>query len=162
MLAAARGTSPSSGTSSWQLMAPTIDCYEPEERLHRADTAAAATGSFLITHEDVWMLARPDGVCEAMPSPQPAAIHGPPTTSPVPMLFINGAADPKDPPANVAEARRVYPNSLAVTVPDQAHDYHVDPSCRVGVFAAFIDKAGTAELPTQCLLEQPAPAFDLG
>jgi hypothetical protein len=47
------------------------------------------------------------------------------------MLFINGAADPKDPPANVAGAARAYPNSLALTVPNQAHDYHVAPTCRV-------------------------------
>jgi hypothetical protein len=77
------------------------------------------------------------------------------------MLFINGAADPKDPPANVAGAARVYPNSVAITVPDQAHDYNVDPSCRAELFAAFIDRADTTGLPFECLRFQAVPPFDV-
>lgn len=91
-----------------------------------------------------------------MPAPLSAAIDGLPTVSAVPMLFINGAADPKDPPANVAGAARVYPHSLAITVPD----YNVDPSCRADLFAAFIDQADTTGLPSECLQFQ-VPPFDV-
>jgi pimeloyl-ACP methyl ester carboxylesterase len=152
----ADGTAP-----TWQLMSMTINCHEPEERLRRAETEVAAAGSFL-SYDDMRMMINPNGVCEALPAPPPAAIHAPLGTSPVPMLLINGAADPKDPPANVAGASRVYPNSLALTVPNQAHDYHEYPACRAALFAAFIDSAATTGLPTQCLLQRPAPAFDLG
>jgi pimeloyl-ACP methyl ester carboxylesterase len=122
---------------------------------------AAAAGSFL-SYADMRAMLNPDDICAALPAPQPAAIHGPLTTSTVPMLLINGAADPKDPPANVADASRAYPNSLAITVPNQAHDYHEYPSCRAGLFAAFIERAATTGLPSQCLQQRPAPPFDLG
>ena len=39
----------------------------------------------------------------------------------VPVVFVNGAADPVDPPANVAAAPRTMPNALLVTVPGGSH-----------------------------------------
>lgn len=161
VLAAAPRPTPNSAAPTWQLMPLTINCYEPEERLRRAETEAAAAGSFL-KYADMRAAINPGDVCAAMPAPQPAAIHGPLTASAVPMLIINGAADPKDPPANVAGAGRAYPHSLVLTVPNQAHDYNVDPSCRAGLFAAFIERGAATDLPSQCLREQPAPPFDLG
>jgi pimeloyl-ACP methyl ester carboxylesterase len=162
LAAAAPASSSSSDTpGGWQLMALTISCHEPEERLRRAQTEAAAAGSFL-TAEDMQELVNPSDVCAVMPAPSPGMIHDPARTSHVPMLFINGAADPKDPPVNVADAPRVYPHSRTLTVPDQAHDYNVDPTCRAGLFAAFIASASTSDLPSQCLRAQRAPPFDLG
>jgi pimeloyl-ACP methyl ester carboxylesterase len=40
----------------------------------------------------------------------------------VPVVFVNGSADPADPPANVAAAPRTMPNALLVTVPGGSHD----------------------------------------
>jgi pimeloyl-ACP methyl ester carboxylesterase len=40
----------------------------------------------------------------------------------VPVVFVNGTADPADPPANVAAAPRTMPNALLVTVPGGSHD----------------------------------------
>jgi len=161
VLAAAQAPSATSGPAGWQLMALTIDCYEPEERLRRAQTEAAARGSFL-TAGDMQTLVNSDDVCGVMPAPSPGTIHRPPTTESVPMLFVNGNADPKDPPTNVAGASRVYPDSLTLTVPNQAHDYNLDPTCRAALFGAFIRTASTRNLPSQCLQEQSAPPFDLG
>jgi hypothetical protein len=141
-------------------MGLTINCHEPEERLRPAETEAAAAGSF-ISYDDMRGMVNPGDVCAAVPTPEPAALHGPPTTSPVPVLLINGAADPKDPPANIAGAGRIYPRSLALTVPNQAHDYNVDPTCRAGLFAAFIERADTTGLPVECLEDQQVPPFDL-
>jgi pimeloyl-ACP methyl ester carboxylesterase len=151
----------SDAAPTWQLMNLTINCHEPEERLRQAETEAAAAGSFL-SYADMQSMVNPGGVCAAVPAPPPGAIHGPLSPSPVPMLLINGAADPKDPPVNVADASLAYPNSLALTVPTQAHDYHEDPSCRDGLFAAFIERAATTGLPAQCLMQRPAPPFDIG
>ena len=39
----------------------------------------------------------------------------------VPVVFVNGTADPADPPANVAAAPRTMPNALLVTVPGGSH-----------------------------------------
>ena len=41
--------------------------------------------------------------------------------SSAPVLFLNGAADPNDPPANVAAAPQTMPNALLVSVPGGAH-----------------------------------------
>jgi pimeloyl-ACP methyl ester carboxylesterase len=159
--AAAPETTTPAAAPTWQLMPMTINCYEPEERLRQAETEAAAAGSFL-TYADMHAMVNPDGICTAMPAPPSSALHGPPTRSGVPMLFINGAADPKDPPVNVSGAARVYSHSLTLTVPNQAHDYNVDPSCRAVLFAAFIGTADTTGLPSGCLQYQSAPPFDLG
>lgn len=161
VLAAGPASAASSAAPTWQLMPLAINCHEPEERLRRPETEAAAAGSFL-TYADMLAMVNPDDVCAAMPAPPRGAIHGPLTTSTVPVLLINGAADPKDPPANVAGARRAYPNGLALTVPNQAHDYSVDVGCRAVLFAAFIDRADSTGLPSECLQYQPAPSFDLG
>ena len=40
----------------------------------------------------------------------------------VPVVFVNGTADPVDPPANVAAAARTMPSALLVTVPGGSHD----------------------------------------
>ena len=41
--------------------------------------------------------------------------------SPVPVVFLNGTADPADPPANVAAAAATMPNALLVPVPGTGH-----------------------------------------
>ena len=40
----------------------------------------------------------------------------------VPAVFVNGTADPVDPPANVAATQRTMPNALLVTVPGGSHE----------------------------------------
>ena len=40
----------------------------------------------------------------------------------VPAVFVNGTADPVDPPANVAAAPQTMPNALLVTVPGGSHE----------------------------------------
>ena len=57
--------------------------------------------------------------------------------STVPIVFVNGTADPTDPPANVAAAPRTMPNALLVTVPGGSHE--VGPTgCIPALSAAFI------------------------
>jgi pimeloyl-ACP methyl ester carboxylesterase len=82
--------------------------------------------------------------------------------SDVPVLALNGQADPQDPPANMADAVAVWPNSLALTVPGQGHD--IDPSsagCVIPLVRSFIDRGTVADLDTSCLAQLPSPAFDL-
>ena len=40
----------------------------------------------------------------------------------VPVVFVNGTADPADPPANVAAAPATMPNALLVSIPGGSHD----------------------------------------
>jgi hypothetical protein len=55
----------------------------------------------------------------------------------VPIVFVNGTADPTDPPANVAAAPATMPNALLVSVPGGSHE--VGPTgCIPARSAAFI------------------------
>ena len=55
----------------------------------------------------------------------------------VPIVFVNGTADPTDPPANVAAAPATMPNALLVSVPGGSHE--VGPTgCIPAQSAAFI------------------------
>ena len=98
---------------TWQLMGLTINCHEPEERLRPAETEAAAAGSF-ISYVDMRAMVNPGDICAAMPTRNQRRRQARADPSPVPVLLINGAADPKDPPANVAGAGRIDPRSLAL------------------------------------------------
>jgi pimeloyl-ACP methyl ester carboxylesterase len=80
----------------------------------------------------------------------------------VPVVFVNGTADPADPPANVAAAPRTMPNALLVTVPGGSHQ--VAPTgCIPAQSTAFIlagKPANRASWAT-CTraLQHPYPAF---
>lgn len=69
--------------------------------------------------------------------------------SDVPVVFLNGTADPVDPPANVAGATATMPNALLVAVPGIAHftlNWNPDPGCLLGASNAFL-QAGRPASP---------------
>jgi pimeloyl-ACP methyl ester carboxylesterase len=55
----------------------------------------------------------------------------------VPVVFVNGTADPVDPPANVAAAPRTMPNALLVTIPGGSHQVAAS-NCLAAQATAFI------------------------
>ena len=57
--------------------------------------------------------------------------------STVPVVFVNGTADPADPPTNVAAAPRTMPNALLVAVPGGSHDV-ASTGCIPAQSSAFI------------------------
>lgn len=103
----------------------------------------------------------PEDVCAAVPAPPPAALYAVPTPVDVPVLLLNGEADPQDPPGNVAGADRLYPDSLALTNPNEGHHYP-STACEAGIIGAFVHAGAVAGLRTDCLAGTPAPPFDLG
>jgi pimeloyl-ACP methyl ester carboxylesterase len=145
---------------SWVVMNLTILCDEPWATLRPAQTRAAGTRSYL-SYEDVRALSAPESVCAAMPRPEPAALYDAPTVQSTLMLFINGAADPQDPPENVASAPRLYPQSIALTAQSESHNF-LDGACLSTVVGAFVETASTKGLPVACLAPAGGPAFDLG
>jgi pimeloyl-ACP methyl ester carboxylesterase len=62
--------------------------------------------------------------------------------SAVPVLLLNGGADPAEPPGNVANARRELPNGLTAILPGQGHG-QLGLGCVDTLIARFI-AAGTA------------------
>jgi pimeloyl-ACP methyl ester carboxylesterase len=141
----------------WKIMNLTILCHEEWARSSRAETVAASGGSYL-TYEDVRALAVPEEICAAMPQPKAEALYGPLRNSSVPILFFNGAADPQDPPENVAGAKTRYPNSLLLVAPGQAHGFTGIP-CRAAIVADFLERGSTEGLEASCLQDVPLPDF---
>ena len=73
-----------------------------------------------------------------------------PVRSDVPVLLLNGAEDPQDPPSNVADAGAELPNSLAIAVPALGHTVgHL--GCLPSIVAAFFEAGSVAGLDTSCI-----------
>ena len=69
--------------------------------------------------------------------------------STVPVVFLNGTADPGDPPANLAGATATMPNALLVSVPGIGHatlEWNPHPGCLLAATTAFI-RAGQPASP---------------
>jgi pimeloyl-ACP methyl ester carboxylesterase len=141
----------------WSMMNLAILCHEEWARLRRSETTAGSAGSYL-TYDAVRKLVAPEDVCAAMPRPKESALYGPLRNSTVPILFINGGADPQDPPGNVARAKERYPNSLSVTAPGQSHGF-TGLRCHASILADLFAQGTTDGLNTECLAEVELPAF---
>jgi len=85
--------------------------------------------------------------------------------STVPIVFLNGTADPGDPPASVAAATATMPNALLVAVPGIGHwtlNWNPHPGCLLAATTAFI-QAGQPASPapwhacTRALAGEPTP-----
>jgi pimeloyl-ACP methyl ester carboxylesterase len=85
--------------------------------------------------------------------------------STVPVVFLNGTADPGDPPASVAGATATMPNALLVSVPGIGHwtlGWNPHPGCLLAATTAFI-QAGQPASPapwdvcTRALAGEPIP-----
>ena len=87
-------------------------------------------------------------VCTLIPRSGPAAQYGTPKPSPAPVLALNGLADPQDPPANMDGAHQLWPNSLELAVPGQAHDINwaTWQSCTGPLIGAFIARGTVSNL----------------
>jgi hypothetical protein len=151
--------SPDPPTAHWRIINLTILCYEDWAKTRPAETAALAlrSGSYL-GYTDVRAITVPEDICAVMPRPQAAALYGAVTGSAVPVLLVNGEADPQDPPESVAGAKQRYPNSLTLVAPGQAHGYTGIP-CRASIMADFIARGSVAGLQTECLKQVELPAF---
>lgn len=78
-----------------------------------------------------------------------------------PVLFLNGTADPADPPENVASARATMPNSLSVAIEGAGHGI-ISLGCIPAMAAAFYSLGSTRDLPLACAKSLTLPTFDLG
>jgi pimeloyl-ACP methyl ester carboxylesterase len=85
--------------------------------------------------------------------------------STVPVVFLNGTADPGDPPPSVAGATATMPNALLVPVPGIGHwtlNWNPHPGCLLAATTAFI-QAGQPASPgawnacTRALAGEPMP-----
>ncbi len=143
------------GSTERMVMFWSIVCSEGWARFDPARTAELGAGSYLLGSE----LERARGiaaVCRAMPEPALGPGDAAPLRSNVPVLFLNGAADPQDPPSNVADAPVQLPNSLVVAIPGLGHTVgHLE--CCPDVIGAFFEAGSVDGLDTS-QIERLAPA----
>lgn len=99
--------------------------------------------------------------CAVFPSAAEAAEYGGSKTSDVPVLIMNGDADPQDPPANMAGAAAVWPNSLALVASGQSHNIS-DWSCQARIVSDFIERGTTEGLISNCLAHLSIQPFPTG
>jgi pimeloyl-ACP methyl ester carboxylesterase len=99
-------------------------------------------------------------VCQQLPDLSGAPTYGPASRSAVPVLFLNGEADPQDPPENVANAKDIWPNSLSVSFPAQGHNMS-DGRCFPSLVASFIQQGSAQGLDTSCVEQLSLPPFDV-
>ncbi|MFN8598180.1 MAG: alpha/beta hydrolase [Anaerolineae bacterium] len=98
--------------------------------------------------------------CALAPKPDSAALYGPTQQTTVPVLVLNAAEDPQNPPDNVAKTAEVYPNSKVLFEPYRGH-YTVDWTCLAKVYKEFIDLGNVQDLKAECLSQVKPYAFDV-
>ena len=87
--------------------------------------------------------------------------YGPPRVTDTPVLMINGTADPQEPPANMAGAQRIWPNSLQIIEPGQSHSIDINAwnQCDGTLVRTFVETASVKGLNTGCLAQVTLPQF---
>jgi pimeloyl-ACP methyl ester carboxylesterase len=133
-----------------------IVCSEGWARFDPARTASVGAGSYFLASQldtaRAWALA-----CDAMPGASLSQGDAAAVRSMVPVLLLNGAEDPQDPPSNVAGAAREFPNSLELAVAGLGHTIGTR-GCLPAVVGAFIAAGSVVGLDTSCVASMtPAP-----
>jgi pimeloyl-ACP methyl ester carboxylesterase len=139
-----------------QVMPVMVACTEPWARVNPAAEARDSRGSYLAEayqHTDLAIRV----ACRYLPR----ADVGPETvSSAVPVLFVQGGSDPQDPPENVADASRHFPNSTTVTVPWAGHGWVWD-SCLIDLVNDTVVRGAVNADRTACVARATPPDFDL-
>jgi pimeloyl-ACP methyl ester carboxylesterase len=135
-----------------------VRCAEPWARLRPGQVSG--TGSYYYPYWEGqarwWQY-----VCTLIPASGAAARYGPQAPSAVPVLMINGTADPQDPPSNMPGTGSLWPNSRLLIAPGQAHgiDSGSWQHCEAGIVRAFVEQANAGRVNASCLSEAALPAF---
>ena len=141
-IAQAYPDTPGTGSGDDQLLGYLIRCNEAWARYDPGELVGTDSFEYEKDRNDAeWW----QSVCTSIPEAGGTAAT--PPRSDVPVLALNGEEDPQDPPANMADAASVWPNSLALTVPGQGHD--IDPTsaqCVIPLIQSFID-SGRGDRP---------------
>jgi pimeloyl-ACP methyl ester carboxylesterase len=146
-------------SSAGMVMSWSIKCNEAWARYLPEEVEKQGQGTYFLGNE--LRNAKMSAIaCKVAPKGVVLPNDGVRAQSNVPVLILNGEADPQDPPANVANAQVELPNSLSVVVPGHGHGV-IQYGCMPKIAGAFVD-AGTAKgLDTTCVNDVPLPRFDL-
>ncbi len=136
----------------WEIL-----CSEPWARFDVAAMKGDSGGSYLARaathHAGIF-----HRVCAGVPEGAVPEGSGEVPHSDVPVLFLAGADDPLDPPANVARRLEALPNSRLVVVPGVGHGV-VEYGCLPLVAARFVEQGDARGLDAGCLRSFRPPPF---
>jgi pimeloyl-ACP methyl ester carboxylesterase len=92
---------------------------------------------------------------------EPPSLWTLPESSPLPVLAFAGAADPQDPPANLAGLGRHFPDSRVVVLSHVGHQFGIG-GCVVATIADLVERGTTEGLnTTRCDGAVAVPRFEL-
>lgn len=97
--------------------------------------------------------------CDGFPTAEVPAAIGRRVHSDVPVLFLSGAEDAADPPANIAGAQRELPNSRTVVFAAAGHGQLGLP-CAQGLIATFVQRGTAGGLDASCARTAAVRPFD--
>jgi pimeloyl-ACP methyl ester carboxylesterase len=151
------------GPGDWtaQMMEHVIRCSEKWAAFAPSEVARLGAGTYL----EGWYVNLANAhafACQFTPPGETPEGQQVQPHSQVPVLLLNGEADPQNPPENVAGSQELWPNSLALIEPFQGH-WLSDPSeiyCRWEILSEFIQNGSAAGLHTGCLKNIQPPAFE--
>jgi pimeloyl-ACP methyl ester carboxylesterase len=137
-----------------------VVCSEPWARHRPAAVSRLARGSYLRS-ADLADARRDAAVCAAFPQGvvTPAESRRPAST--VPALFLAGAEDPQDPPANVAGIERTMPNARVVVVGGGGHGSST-VGCVPQLMTRFLLRGSAEGLDVRCATRSKPPPFVVG
>lgn len=134
------------GDLSWtglQLMAWSIWCNEPWTGLDAKPPWGTEFDSYTATKIAAFRRA-----CTFFPKrAEPDSLWTFHSTSPVPVLAVEGGADPQDPPTDLASLKRHFPDSRIVILPHIGHEFS-SGGCVDAMISNVIDRATTKGLDT--------------
>ena len=142
------------------IMSYSIQCNEAWAAFSPEETYRWGQGSYLLG----WNLSRANRytlLCKYLPAGVNPEGDSQQPYSQVPVLLFNGELDPLDPPANVALAKDIWPNSLALTLPGHGHSISDRSvwSCMMQITHQFLDDGSVRNLSTDCLQDIHPPSF---
>ena len=154
-------SAPTTDPTATLVAAQTIKCSDAWARMDPAAVRTAG-GASLFTASEVESAVLSQAFCSAWPESIGASglVH-----SSAPIVFLNGTADPDDPPANVAGAAATMLNSLSVAVQGYGHGQLAQDTsgCLAREATAFLQR-GVPSTPAgwPCATDPPFPPFSLG
>jgi len=125
------GAAPGSQLAPLQVQKITLECSDEWARMDPAAVAAQSGSLFAAASQS--RAAWHQRLCAAWPHDEGV---GGTVTADVPVLFVNGTADPADPPANVAAAAATMPHATFVAVPGGGHG--VIDGCLIPLVEKFV------------------------
>jgi pimeloyl-ACP methyl ester carboxylesterase len=154
-------SAPTTNPTDTLVAAQTIKCSDAWAQMDPVAVRTAG-GASIFTASAVENAVLSQAFCSAWPKAVGASGL---VRSTAPIVFLNGTADPDDPPANVAGGTITLPNSLSVPVRGYGHgQLSQDTSgCLAREAITFLERgirSTTADWP--CAADPPYPPFSLG